>query len=270
MADAVKHLMRLGLNEYEAKAYVATVALGEGTIKEISAESGVPRSRTYDVMEKLAEKGLVEVGSSTPICYRANEPLVASQQLMDEIRHANDEIVKELNEIGRKAEKRDNPIWTVKGDWAIDHKVDELLESTKKSVVLVFFNNRSLIKHVNVLSKNSEHKNITVLMTRQAEAFVGLLGKCRVMKMNRPSSSHPVDIDGTMTDKGFITGDGNYCIEFIAKCGDEMLVKTREGEDHRAILFNGTILSFFVHESIEMLIRSAEEVSTEDIITIQK
>jgi len=41
MADVIKHLMRLGLSEYEARAYVATVSLGEGTVNEISKESGV-------------------------------------------------------------------------------------------------------------------------------------------------------------------------------------------------------------------------------------
>ena len=76
--------MRLGLSEYEARAYVATVALGEGTVREISLESGVPRSRAYDVLERLAERGFVQVSNSTPICYRANV-LIASQNLMEEI-----------------------------------------------------------------------------------------------------------------------------------------------------------------------------------------
>ena len=74
MDDVIKHLMRLGLTEYEARAYVATVSLGEGTVNEISRESGVPRSRAYDVMERLAEKGFVEMGNTNPICYRANDP----------------------------------------------------------------------------------------------------------------------------------------------------------------------------------------------------
>lgn len=270
MTDAVRHLMRLGLNKYEAKAYIATVALGEGTVKEISVESGVPRSRTYDIMEKLAEKGLVEVGSSTPRCYRANEPLVASHHLMDEIRHANDEIIKELNEIGRKAEKRDNPIWTLKGEWAIDHKVRELLEMAKSNIVLVFFNNRSLIKHAGIISKISETKNVTVIMTKQAEVLVGLLGKCRVMRLSK-TMGHPVDVDGTMTDRGFMTSDGNYYIEFIIRSdGADTLIKTREEDEHRAILFNGTIISFFVKESLETMMQVAEEVRMEETATIKK
>lgn len=270
MTDAVRHLMRLGLNKYEAKAYIAAVALGESTVKEISAESGVPRSRTYDIMEKLAEKGLVEVGNSTPICYRAKEPMVASQHLMDEIRHANDEFIKELNEIGRKAEKRDNPIWTVRGDWSIDHKVRELLETAENNIVLVFFSNRTLIKHASLLSKISEQKDVTVLMMRQAEAFAGLLGKCKVMRLRRVPGP-PVDVEGTMTDKGFVTADGRYCIEFIIRCDrDDTIVKTREGDDPQAILFNGTILSFFIRESIDALLRLAEEVSPEEIVTIRK
>jgi sugar-specific transcriptional regulator TrmB len=57
MTELVGHLMRLGLSEYEARAYIATVALGEGTVKEISVESGVPRSRAYDVMEASSSSG---------------------------------------------------------------------------------------------------------------------------------------------------------------------------------------------------------------------
>jgi len=39
MSDIIEHLTQLGMSEYEAKAYIATVVLGEGTIKEISDDS---------------------------------------------------------------------------------------------------------------------------------------------------------------------------------------------------------------------------------------
>ena len=55
MSGITEHLMSLGMSEYEAKAYIATVVLGEGTIKEISDESKVPRSRAYDVMVRLLD-----------------------------------------------------------------------------------------------------------------------------------------------------------------------------------------------------------------------
>jgi DNA-binding IscR family transcriptional regulator len=260
MTDVVDHLVRLGLSPYEAKAYIATVALGEGTVKEISEESGVPRSRAYDVMERLAEKGFVEIGSSSPRCYRANEPLIASNHLMEEIRHANESILIELNEIGRKAEKRDNPFWTVKGEWAIDHKISEVLEEAKKDVIILCFNNKNMVKHANLITKLSPEKNITIVMSHQAESFAGHLGKSRVMNI-RPTPGFLVETEGKLNGKGFVTGGGKYCIELaIHTDRDNSLMVTREGEERRAIVITGTILNFFGQETMEQVVRTAEEV----------
>ncbi len=74
MSDPVDDLMQLGLTEYEARAYVAMVTIGEGGISEISQQSGMPRSRVYDIMERLARKGFVEVGAIKPLRYRAVDP----------------------------------------------------------------------------------------------------------------------------------------------------------------------------------------------------
>jgi sugar-specific transcriptional regulator TrmB len=260
MTDVVSHLVRLGLSEYEARAYIATVAIGEGTIKEISEESGVPRSRAYDVMERLAEKWHGGGGSSSPRCYRANEPLIASNHLMEEIRHANDEILLQLSEIGRKAEKRENPIWTVKGEWAIDHKVSDILEEAKNNVAILCFNNKNIFRYAELITRLSEQKHITIVLGHQAESFVGLLGKSRVMQI-RPTPVFLNEGEGTLNEKGFVTKDGKYCIELVIHSDrDDSLLVTKEGEGRRAIAISGTILNFFSHESVESVIRTAEDV----------
>src|SRR5512136_2578770 len=69
MKEPVEGLMQLGLTEYEARAYVAIVSIHEGGISEISQQSGMPRSRVYDIMERLAKKGFVEVGGTKPLRY---------------------------------------------------------------------------------------------------------------------------------------------------------------------------------------------------------
>ena len=260
MTNVVNHLVRLGLSVYEARAYVAIVTLGEGTIKEISEESGVPRSRTYDVMERLAEKGFVEEGGSSPRRYRANEPLVASNHLMEDIRRANDEILKELNEIGRKAESREMSIWTVKGEWAIDHKVGEIMESANKEVTILCFNNRSIVRYARLFSSTSEQKQVTVIISKQVDSFDGFLGGCRVMRIGSVPG-YPNEIGGTFGERGYVTKDGMYCIEMLLRSDrDSSLLLTREGDARRAIVVNGTILNFFSRESMEYLIQVAEEM----------
>lgn len=261
MTEVIDHLVRLGLSEYEARAYIATVALGEGTVKEISDESGVPRSRAYDVMERLAQKGFVEVGNTTPICYRANEPMEASNHLMEEIRHANEEILKELTEIGRRAEKRDNPIWTLTGEWAIEHKIRELIESAKSDITVLFFSNRNPIRYAKSLSRMSEMMNVTVVMAHKPETFLGLLGKSRMLRL-RPIYGFISEMEGTLCEKGFVTKDDRYCIEMLLLTDKEnSLILTREGEGHRAIIITGTILNFFSHDTVDQVVRNAENVT---------
>lgn len=261
MTDVIRHLMRLGLNEYEARAYVATVSLGEGTVNEISKESGVPRSRAYDVMERLASKGFVEMGNTTPICYRANNPLTASDRLMEEVRHANEEIVKGLHEIGKKAEKRDNPVWTLTGDWAIGHKVEELMDTAIEEVAFVFLSRNGPLQYSNLIARGGEAKDVTVVMAHRPEDYIGLLGSARVMRL-RPIAGSFSDVEGTLCDRGFVTGDGRYCIEMIMVADQETtLLLTGEAKGNRAIIIQGTVLNLFGHDAVKRLIGGAEEVA---------
>ena len=52
-------LVEIGFSEYEAKAYVAALALGATTGYQVAKESGVPRSTVYEVLNKLAARGAV-------------------------------------------------------------------------------------------------------------------------------------------------------------------------------------------------------------------
>ncbi len=73
-SDALK---TIGLNLYERKIYVALLAKSVGTAGELAELASVPRSRAYDVLESLAEKGFAVVQHSKPIKYVALEPSVA-------------------------------------------------------------------------------------------------------------------------------------------------------------------------------------------------
>lgn len=256
MSDLIDHLQKLGLSEYEAKAYVAAVALGEGTIKEISEESKVPRSRAYDIMERLLEKGFVEVGNTVPRCYRANDPAEAFDHLIKEIESSRDEVVKALDEIGSRAEKRDNPIWTIKGEWAIDHKVSEMLESAQKDVVIISLHNGYLRRYAKQITKLSVEKDITVMMAHEAEGFVGLLGKTKVLGLSERMLSPPEPfMAGTME---FMPRDAEYDVELLMVCdrGDS-LVLSKEGSGHRAIISSGTVVDYFINRIMDMALAEA-------------
>lgn len=61
----------LGLNEYESKAYLALLQLGEAPVAVISEKAGIPRARVYDVLVSLQKKGFVAQKLVKPVQYTA-------------------------------------------------------------------------------------------------------------------------------------------------------------------------------------------------------
>jgi sugar-specific transcriptional regulator TrmB len=59
MERIVEKLERIGLTEYEAKAYFALLEVHLNTATKVSEKSGVPRTRIYSVLESLMNKGWV-------------------------------------------------------------------------------------------------------------------------------------------------------------------------------------------------------------------
>lgn len=62
------------LNIYEAKVWAALLSRGTATAGELADMSGVPRSRSYDVLESLEKKGFVIMKLGKPIKYLALQP----------------------------------------------------------------------------------------------------------------------------------------------------------------------------------------------------
>ena len=68
LLDVVKNL---GFTEYEAKAYLALLLESPSTGYAVAKNSGVPRSKIYEVLENLTSRGDVLVSPGEPPLYRA-------------------------------------------------------------------------------------------------------------------------------------------------------------------------------------------------------
>jgi len=62
------------LNIYEVKIWTALLSRGLATAGELADVSGVPRSRSYDVLESLEKRGFVIIKLGKPIKYIAVKP----------------------------------------------------------------------------------------------------------------------------------------------------------------------------------------------------
>lgn len=92
-------LQSLGLNGYEASAYVALTRRGRATGAEVARLAGVPRQRIYDVLDGLVGRGLATVEPGRPAHYTAVAPDTAIGLLVDTQRAA----LAELEEAAARA-----------------------------------------------------------------------------------------------------------------------------------------------------------------------
>jgi len=102
--EVLDALKSIGLNLYERKIFVALLAKGVATAAEVSEIATVPRSRSYDILESLAEKGFVMVQPAKPIKYVALAPKEALERTKQNMRKKYDEMVERIDKL------KDSPI----------------------------------------------------------------------------------------------------------------------------------------------------------------
>src|SRR5208282_6901928 len=78
-------LGRVGLTQYEARAYIALVARGLGDAATLATAAGIPRTSAYKVLESLVEKGYAAPTGGKPILFRPKPPLEVAESLKTSI-----------------------------------------------------------------------------------------------------------------------------------------------------------------------------------------
>lgn len=82
MDNLLNNLQNLGLNEKQAKVYLACLELGSATIAEVSEKSGVKRTSIYNFIEDLIKKGfLSEIKQDEQILLIAEDPKALEQKV---------------------------------------------------------------------------------------------------------------------------------------------------------------------------------------------
>jgi sugar-specific transcriptional regulator TrmB len=69
-----RYLKELGFSEGEEKAYLALLKLGSSTTGPIARESGLSRSKLYEILEKLSKKGVASHYKKNNVSYFAAAP----------------------------------------------------------------------------------------------------------------------------------------------------------------------------------------------------
>ncbi|WP_408959320.1 TrmB family transcriptional regulator [Natrinema sp. 74] len=138
--EAIDLLQDLGLQEYEARCFVALNQLPDGTAKEIHEISEVPRTRVYDAVRVLESEGLIEVQHSNPQLYRAVDIDEATRSLQQKYTDRIDTLETHLkNADVHESEENDRvqEVWSLSGNEAIESRTLELIDSAESEIALV-------------------------------------------------------------------------------------------------------------------------------------
>jgi hypothetical protein len=141
-------LVSLGLNSYEAAAYLALLGRPNLSSTEIASRAKIPRQRVYDVLSSLVAKGLCLAHDSNPKTFSAVDPKISLDLLAKE-RAAQFErqkremdslvsgLMKDLAPVFASGRGKNDPLAYVEvlaGATRIAHRALSLAESAKKSV----------------------------------------------------------------------------------------------------------------------------------------
>jgi len=152
-AELVKKLKGyFDLNIYETKIWVALLSKGVSSAGEIAELSGVPRSRTYDVLESLEKRGFVIQKLGKPIKYLAVKPEIVIEKLKNNTeRHAEEKMktltnlkdtieykeLENLHKTGIEPIKNNELSTSIKGRSNLYLQMKSIMESAEKSVYMI-------------------------------------------------------------------------------------------------------------------------------------
>lgn len=137
-AKIIEEMMEVGLNKYEAKAYISLIKKPDITAYELGKISGVPQAKIYETMSKLLEKNLVNIISDNPVKYIALEFDSFLDTYKNKVNETVEYLKKNLKEINSSS--KISYILHLEGIENINNKIKSVLSNSKKFVYLEAWN----------------------------------------------------------------------------------------------------------------------------------
>ncbi|MBP2044883.1 TrmB family transcriptional regulator [Methanobacterium aggregans] len=129
-------LQKLGLTYYEAKAYISLMTLGVAKPSVIAEESGVPRTKIYEVLKKLEKDKWVTVEKSRPAMVTPTYPRKVLEEHKLLINNEIDSLSNELAMIYDDVIQKDVPkIRVVYSQESIKQMALDVLGNAKNRIV---------------------------------------------------------------------------------------------------------------------------------------
>ncbi|OGS56506.1 MAG: hypothetical protein A3K60_04270 [Euryarchaeota archaeon RBG_19FT_COMBO_56_21] len=127
-------LGKLGLSEYESRAYLALVALGSSTANFVAEAAQIPRTSAYKVMESLEQKGFARKLPGKPVSFAPVDPDDLSKRLVGEV----EESFSKISAVRDLLSQRGVPqlVYTIMGKERVLDKIGEMIDKSEHTFVM--------------------------------------------------------------------------------------------------------------------------------------
>ena len=132
MDELLAALGQLGFSQYEARAYCALAAGAAMNGHEVAKASGIPPSKIYETLARLAEKGAVLVQHADPVTYSASPRAAVLQAARAKFERAFGTAEAGLRELPIRGDS--SQIWSLKEHDAVLAAATGIVGAAKRSV----------------------------------------------------------------------------------------------------------------------------------------
>ncbi|WP_223068209.1 TrmB family transcriptional regulator [Paenibacillus caui] len=147
---AIEALTNIGFSEYEAKAYLALLMHQPETPYEMAKKSGIPTSKIYEVVRKLAEKGYI-----LPVTDNEDGRLYAAMETDELASKETQKIVQSLETVSKtiadeKAKSNEHYIWPLATSEEALAKAGQMIETAERELLIAMWREESisLLPHI--------------------------------------------------------------------------------------------------------------------------
>lgn len=101
MKNLIQEMTKIGMQEYESKAYYTLLTQGNLNAKEISSKADIPQPKVYTILSNLIKKGFCIRVPGYNKQYKALEPKVAFSLMKNEIEQKQTNVGNVVDKLGK-------------------------------------------------------------------------------------------------------------------------------------------------------------------------
>lgn len=177
--DKVRKLSRYAkLSEYQSRVYVSLILYGPSKASDISRISGVPRTKVYEVLKTLIDRGLVEEIPTKPATFITRSPINSFKsrlQLLERKVADFTRLLEFLEIFYRKTKNRrieEAKIWVIPKEETLS-KIKSLISEASNSVTILTSSDglTLLYRNLNKVINELAEKKLKVQLITSKDAY---------------------------------------------------------------------------------------------------